>query len=641
MKIHQAIQHYLRRLGLFMLGLSLLRILFFAINSNAFPSKGFGSVLHALASGTYFDFIYSFYALGPIMLLCVFGSYLLRFKSVRVAESIYFGSIALLTTVLACINAAYFPFVKSHIGADLLFFLDGDNNISMWTYIFQYWYLLLVCLALPLGLWYFSGKTSKKTGGYKLIGLIQRLVFLGLLFLLVRGGLRLRPISSLDAVLFAPTSMETLVMNPEMVFIESFSSKDDLVYDDTLDIRHIERSNRQYYGLDANSDSVVESDFLAPNGKRPNIVLIILESFGKEFTGGNSLGLPSKTPFLDSIKHWPGHVLTCNNAFANGQKSKDALPALMAGIPGMFKNGFITSQHATKDFPSLPALLKKEGYHSSFYHGANNGSMGFRNFLLANGLNEYKGVDEYPNAEADHDGHWGIFDEPYLDYFRRELNEKPEPFFASVFTLSSHDPYAIPKDYKKVLPKEKLKLHRSVRYTDMALRKFMKAAIQEDWAANTVFIITADHSSLNQKYRYQAGTGKYEVPLIFYTPARADTSINFEINKPTQHVDLLPTILDLINYPDTVTCLGKSALIKHNKSQTLVFRDGNAKYALWLNWELKVVGEKAVELYNLKTDPDRLRNIIKSQPKIAKKLHLDLKKQESNLAKKLLFNQFF
>jgi phosphoglycerol transferase MdoB-like AlkP superfamily enzyme len=631
MKLNSAIIHYLRRLLGALVGLGFLRLLFLVLNRNSFSHASFFDYVRSFVAGVYFDYIYVFYALLPILLLSFFGSYLYKYKWLRWFESIYFIAIFLVTTVLACIDMAYFPFVKSHIGADLLFFLDSENNISIWTYIFHYWYLLLVCLGLPTVVWYFFGKLIKGGKGYSTLQIVPRLGAFILMALVVRGGTRLRPITSLDAVLFAPTNMESLVANPAFIFVESLNTKSDLHFEEELDLSHVEESNRKCYAMIDSANAQLQFDSLPEN---PNIVLIILESFGKEFTSLNRAELPSYTPFLDSLMKVS---YSFNNAFANGSKSKDAIPALFTGVPSLVKDGFLTSKYSKNNLLSVPNYLKQFGYSSMFFHGANNGSMGFRNFLLSHGLDEYYGINQYENRDRDFDGHWGIFDEPYLSYVRETLSEKKTPFFATVFTLSSHDPYAIPERYDGQLPREKVKLHRSIRYADLALRNFFKTAMKEPWAKNTLFFITADHSSLNESYMYQAGTGKFEVPFMVY----ADKAFGLvgSSEKAVQHIDFLPTVLDLLHCEDTVSVFGESFFAE--KSSALVFKDGSSYYIREGDWELKVVNNQPINLHNLAKDPERLDDVIGGNQNRAEQMLLELRIQQSNFAKKLIFNHFF
>src|SRR5690606_24927473 len=124
-----------------------------------------------------------------------------------------------------------------------------------------------------------------------------------------------------------------------------------------------------------------------------NVVIIILESFGKEFIGFYS-GEKTYTPFLDSLL---GQSLTFTGGFANGKKSIEAVPSIFASIPSLQDNPYISSQYNSNRIIGLPELLKEHGYTSAFYHGATNGSMRFDSFAQFIGFDHYVGKKEYGN----------------------------------------------------------------------------------------------------------------------------------------------------------------------------------------------------------------------------------------------------
>ena len=147
-----------------------------------------------------------------------------------------------------------------------------------------------------------------------------------------------------------------------------------------------------------------------------------MESYSKEFVGFYNNGT-GYTPFLDSLMQ---NSLVFENAYANGLKSIEALPAITASIPTLMNNPFITSQYAQNNFVSLASLLNKEGYNTSLYHGGSRGTMGFYSFSKKAGFTDYFGMQEYNNS-ADFDGTWGIYDGPFMQYFYDGLNKKKEP----------------------------------------------------------------------------------------------------------------------------------------------------------------------------------------------------------------------
>ncbi len=293
--------------------------------------------------------------------------------------------------------------------------------------------------------------------------------------------------------------------------------------------------------------------------KPQNVVILIMESYSKEFVGfyNNTNG---HTPFLDSLME---HSLVFTNAYANGLKSIEALPAITASIPALMDNPFITSDYAQNNFESMASLLNIKGYNTSFYHGGMRGTMGFYSFSKKAGFSEYFGMEEY-NYDDDFDGSWGIYDKPFMQFFANGLNNKEEPFFSTFFSLSSHPPYTLPYNYlkevNKTLDSQKIGITETILYTDDAMRDFFNKAKMEEWFQNTIFIITADHTSpesYNKNYKNKIG--RYAIPLIIF---KGDHSLKGTNANIVQHIDIMPTVFKIINYQDPYFSFGKSMFDK-------------------------------------------------------------------------------
>src|SRR5690606_17812963 len=200
----------------------------------------------------------------------------------------------------------------------------------------------------------------------------------------------------------------------------------------------------------------------------------------KEFTALNSN--MSYTPCLDSLMQ-SGALFT--NAYANALHSSAAIPAILAGIPAITAPTFSTSIYANNNVNSIASLLQNKGYKSAFFHGGTNGSMSFDLFTKNAGYDAYYGRNEY-NNEKDYDGTWGIWDEPFFQYFNRKITTLPQPFHAAIFSLSSHHPYKLPKHYTPKINNATLPIHQVIQYTDHAVKLFFEAAKNQSWFHNTI-----------------------------------------------------------------------------------------------------------------------------------------------------------
>ena len=190
-----------------------------------------------------------------------------------------------------------------------------------------------------------------------------------------------------------------------------------------------------------------------------------------------------------------------------------------------------------------------------FFHGGKNGTMGFDRYCRIAGIGSYYGMDDYPD-EKDYDGTWGIKDMPYLQYVANELNNEPDPFFATIFTLSSHHPFVVPDGYDTILPTGQTPMQDCVAYTDEALRQFFHTAKNSYWYENTLFVITTDHTNFYGAENVGYLEHRYSVPMIFYWPKN---SVSYRSDRIVQQVDVMPSIFDFCNLQGTFTSFGHSA----------------------------------------------------------------------------------
>ncbi len=266
---------------------------------------------------------------------------------------------------------------------------------------------------------------------------------------------------------------------------------------------------------------------------------------------------------------------------------------------------YVISNQAGNQLEGLPQLLKEEGYNTSFYHGGANGTMGFNGFVGAIGIDNYFGLNEYPTKEKDYDGFWGIFDEPYLQYYAAELNKKQEPFFSTVFTVSSHHPYTIPKEHINKFPKGNLPLHETVGYTDYSLKLFFETAKKMPWFNNTIFVFTADHSAQSNADKYKNRLGRFAVPVFLYDPTG---NLKGRSKSLFQHIDISPTILGLVGSKNEIISFGNNAF---GNDEKFAVQYVNGTYQITIqNIFLIFDGENTTNFHNLNQDTLLTNNLI-------------------------------
>jgi phosphoglycerol transferase MdoB-like AlkP superfamily enzyme len=226
--------------------------------------------------------------------------------------------------------------------------------------------------------------------------------------------------------------------------------------------------------------------------------------------------------------------------------------------------------------------------------------MGFDAFARSAGFQRYVGLNEYDNGEADFDGHWGVRDRPFLQFYAQQLDREQQPFLSAVFTLSSHHPYALPPVDAERFAGGTQAIHPTLRYTDDALRQFFATARTMPWYPNTLFVITADHTADLERNGAQGNRPiDYWVPLVYFSPLGMATRSEERV---TQHVDILPTVLDLVGYDAPFLAFGHSAI-----------RPSSPPYAIWTNnglysltsatRQIQFDGEHIIGITEMASDP--------------------------------------
>jgi phosphoglycerol transferase MdoB-like AlkP superfamily enzyme len=247
------------------------------------------------------------------------------------------------------------------------------------------------------------------------------------------------------------------------------------------------------------------------------------------------------------------HSLVFTNTIANGKRSIEGIPAVLAGIPSM-QEAFTNTVYSNNNISSLASLLKQKGYATSFYHGGNNGTMRFDSFCKVAGFDSYFGRSEY-NNEDDADEEWGIWDEPFLKKYASDLSSMKEPFFSSIFTLSSHHPFKIPQHYQSTFKEGELPIYKCVAYTDFALKQFFNQIKNKPFFKNSLIVITADHTGPpSDDYAYSQ-VGSFEIPMLFY---KSDHSLKGIDSLITQQIDIMPSVLGYLNYNEDYFAFGNN-----------------------------------------------------------------------------------
>ena len=596
-------------IGLSLLFFWLTRLIFLCFTFDQFPLVFEDGIMGIMFQGARFDLSAIAYLNTLFILLSLIPTRKRESKGYQTVLKtlfLFFNGVAVFLNLVDIVNV---QFTGKRMTAGIVSFLsqgDDANNVAG-DFFKDNWFLFLLFLGLMFTLYksysylqqnqFFLHRSKNNWKSY-----VLSLLVLSFTVLAMRGGTQLRPIKNIHASYYGQGKYVPLILNTPFSILSTLSEKG------ISEKKYFSQQESKLYFNAAKS-------FTADSVVQKNVVVIILESFSKEYVGAYN-NFKGYTPFLDSLMQ---HSTVCENAFANGKKSIEGIPAVLSGIPALTDKPFILSQYGAQKGNSIASVLNNLAYNSSFYHGGHPGTMGFDAYAKIADFDSYIDLSDYPNKEDDYDGNWGIFDEPFLQFFKTELDLKLEPFFSTVFTLSSHHPYTIPQQYKKKFPKGEIQIHESVGYSDYALKRFFDEAKKSDWFLNTVFVITADHTFKSTHKEYQNSKGLYEIPLIIYEPSVNTFS---SVTKVCQQVDILPTVIDYLQIDTSVVCFGNSVF----DSTGFAVNYLNNIYQLFEgDYLLQYNGVTSIALYNCKEDPLLKNNVLVDRPEIAKAMQQKLK----------------
>ena len=571
----------------------LARILFLVINYSYFSlDMTYSHLLELLMGGLVFDtsailITNSLYIV--LMLLPWHGKETATYQQVCRWLFVIINSLALFLNLC---DAVYFRYTMRRTTTTIFSEFSNEGNLGsiFFTEMFNHFYLVFIFGAAVWALNYLYYTTRLRQRHYvwwqyDIAMLLSLLLFIPFGVAGIRGGFTtaVRPITISNANQYADHPVEAaLVLNTPFSLYRTIG-KDVFVVPNYFKKEDLEMLYSPIHKPSITRDSSMI---------KKNVVILIVESFGREYIGALNRSLENGlykgyTPFVDSLIT---RSVTFSHSYCNGRKSIDGMPSILSSIP-MFVEPFFLTPASMNQVSGIARLLDDEGYQTAFFHGAQRGSMGFQAFANATGFQDYYGREDF-NADArfgsdnDFDGTWAIWDEPFLQYYAAKMSEMKEPFMTAVFTASSHHPYAVPEKYKSTFPEEGIIIHKCIRYTDMAIGKFFEKASHEPWFNNTIFVLTSDHTNLSDHAYYQTDLGGFCSPIIIYEPGNTERNI-------------LPTLMGMLHYPKPYFAFGIDLFnTKAEETWAINYLNGIYQYVK-KGHVLQFDGEKAIGMYAL------------------------------------------
>lgn len=319
----------------------------------------------------------------------------------------------------------------------------------------------------------------------------------------------------------------------------------------------------------SDSQKASDSTFRTLQNDRPNIILIILESFTAKVVEPLG-GLAGIAPNLSQLC---SEGILFKSIYASGDRTDKGLISILSGYPAQPKTSIIKYPNKSEGLPKLPAVLASNGYYTSFVYG---GDIGFAN------MESYLSMAGFAHITEDDDfdlmlntGKWGVHDEFVFERMLQELDSDTQdidkPFFKTMLSLSSHEPFEVPNRKAKESDEESLFLN-SCSYADSCLGKFIREAKNKSWWKNTLVIITADHGHSFPGNSQNHEKDKFKIPMLWLGGAVSNPQIISTIGSQT---DIAKTLLNQLNLNSADFSFGKNLLSENvDGSAVYIFNNG-------------------------------------------------------------------
>lgn len=361
-----------------------------------------------------------------------------------------------------------------------------------------------------------------------------------LLFIGMRGGFQTIPIQLSDAY-FSPHNVLNLAALNSPFNLAS-SCIENMKGGEPYRFLPVTDAQEKFQALHAEpSDSLTR----ILTTQRPNIVLVVLEGWSADMTAAFN-GMPGITPHFDALA---AEGIAFTRCYASGSLSDQGMAAVFSAFPAQPHTSVITQPNKYEHLPCINKELRAAGYHTSFLFGGQLSYGNIRSYMYFNEFDRIlEGEDLDPSIPQ---GKLGVHDEFLFARQLQELKKEAQPFFAAMFTLSTHGPYDFPLVTDLNIGDKEEDYVNSVHYADSCIGDFISRARKEPWYDNTLFVFVSDHSH-NTPKNYPFNAPEYRrIPMLFFGPVIDTTFRGYRYEATASQTDLAATLLSQLGLSAT------------------------------------------------------------------------------------------
>lgn len=380
-------------------------------------------------------------------------------------------------------------------------------------------------------------------GGHALGAGVSLVAAGALLAIPIRGGVQWTPINE-STVFFSHSEFVNMAaLNPGWYLLATTIAQQNVPTTNpyvTLSENDVRQVVDSLYGQAASSPTSVLRI------AHPNVIVIIWESFTTKVVErlGGRRGV---TPQFD---RWSHQGILFDSLFASAERSAQGLVSLLSGFPSVPNEAIMTRPTKAARLPQIGQFMQRAGYHTSYYYGGELAFANMKAYLLNGGFERVTGIEAFASRERN--SKWGAHDHVVLSRALEELPHEPRPFFSTIFTLSSHEPFETP--VAPVFPgeDESTRFLNAHHYSDASIGQFLDSASKQPWWDSTLVVIVADHGS---PLPMPAGNveepvpDRHHIPMLWLGGAlRVRDTV---VHRIGASVDLAPTLLAQLGIAST------------------------------------------------------------------------------------------
>ena len=499
-----------------------------------FVDTAFNSWFHVLTHGLSLDITVAGYITALPALLTLISIWVnFSDRLFRQLLAGYFIAISILVSAILSLDLSLYEHWGFRIDGTILIYLDNPQgamaSLDLVTAlrqgaIFTLYATLLCWVYLKYIIPIFRVDIPRS----KPLSSLLTLFLCGLCFLAIRGGVG-ASVANISRVYFSSNQLlNHAAINPVFSLLSTIGKNDDYASEYPFyseDVRSVKLE-----ALMSKSATPSPTDTLLTN-PRPNILFVVLESFGRPITDETIDGV-AVTPHLQELKN---EGVWFENMYANSFRTDRGQVAILSGFPAQTRISIMKMPTKSSMLPSIASTLQGEGYSTSFYYG---GDLNFTNqasYMYSTGWEELVWQKDLNfNAPT---GKWGYADDVMSDYVADAIiarSSRDTPFLAGYLTLSSHEPFDVP--YSKFDDP----LLNAMSFTDEQIGKMISKLKASPAWENLLVVLVADHS-IGYPYDLSYNEPKrHHIPMLWLGGALKGSKV---VNTYTSQIDISATLL--------------------------------------------------------------------------------------------------